>query len=186
MAVTRPAEADAAESVGRRWTSVQAMPGVTVLRVACEHIAGAVVLRCAGSVDASNADELRTAIESTVSAVVVVELGGLDRFDSEGVQALEQAFRGRRSSPGRSTDPGCGAVADRVATAVAGERSCPARAASSTSCAVTRPPAPEPTTARGSTPSSCASRRTAGDRNPVGAVSGSGMEPPNVKRTLHR
>jgi anti-anti-sigma factor len=112
MAVTRPAEADAAESVGRRWTSVQAMPGVTVLRVACEHIAGAVVLRCAGSVDASNADELRTAIESTVSAVVVVELGGLDRFDSEGVQALEQAFRGRRSNH-RSffvvAPPGCAA-----------------------------------------------------------------------------
>jgi anti-anti-sigma regulatory factor len=74
------------------------MPDVTELGVACEHLAGAVVLRCAGSVDGSNAEELRTAVESTVSAVVIVELGELDRFDPAGMKALEEAFRGPRSN----------------------------------------------------------------------------------------
>ncbi len=110
--MTRPAEADATEGVGRRWTSLEGIPGVSQLGVACEHVGGAVVLWCAGSVDGSNADELRTAVESTVSAVVVVELSELDRFDPAGMQALEQAFRGPRSNH-RSffvvAPPGCAA-----------------------------------------------------------------------------
>jgi anti-anti-sigma regulatory factor len=112
MAMTRPAEADATEGPGWRWTSLERMSGVSELGVACEHVAGAVVLRCAGSVDGSNAEELRTAVESTVSAVVIVELGELDRFDPAGMQVLEQAFRGPRSNH-RSffvvAPPGCAA-----------------------------------------------------------------------------
>jgi anti-anti-sigma factor len=69
-----------------------------VLTLSFEHVAGAVVLRCAGEVDMSNADDLRAAIESTAAADVIVDIGGLGYLDSSGLRAIEQAFRRARSS----------------------------------------------------------------------------------------
>jgi anti-anti-sigma factor len=63
-----------------------------------EHVAGAAVLRCAGEVDMSNADDLRAAIESTAAADVIVDIGDLRYLDSSGLRAIEQAFRRARSS----------------------------------------------------------------------------------------
>jgi hypothetical protein len=54
---------------------------VTLLSTACEHVAGTVVVWCAGDVDLSNAEQLRVAIESTSAAVVIVELSELGHLD---------------------------------------------------------------------------------------------------------
>jgi anti-anti-sigma regulatory factor len=98
MAVTRPAAADAPERVGRHRAGDEGIAPRPQLDLSYEHVAGAVVLRCTGSVDRSTAEELCTEVESTVAAVVVVDLGELDCLDTEAAEALEQAFRGRRSN----------------------------------------------------------------------------------------
>ena len=72
-----------------------------MLTLSFEHVAGAVVLRCAGEVDMSNADDLRAAIESTGAADVIVDIGELRYLDSSGLRAIEQGSRRARSS-GRS------------------------------------------------------------------------------------
>lgn len=69
----------------------------SLLALSFEHVAGAVVVRCAGEVDMSNADELRAAIESTAAADVIVDIGDLRYLDSSGIRAIEQAFRSARS-----------------------------------------------------------------------------------------
>ena len=73
----------------------------SLLALSFEDVAGAVVLRCAGEVDMSNADDLRAAIESTGAADVIVDIGELRYLDSSGLRAIEQGFRRARSS-GRS------------------------------------------------------------------------------------
>jgi anti-anti-sigma factor len=69
-----------------------------LLAVSFEHVAGAVVVRCAGEVDMANAQELCDAIDSTAAADVIVDIGELRYLDSSGIRAIEQAFRRLRSS----------------------------------------------------------------------------------------
>jgi len=65
--------------------------------LSCEHVAGAVVVRCTGEVDMSNADQLGVAIETTSAADVIVDLSDLAYLDSSGINAIDQAYRSLRS-----------------------------------------------------------------------------------------
>lgn len=63
------------------------------LRVRREEVDGAAILRLAGEVDLTNADELQQAIEESTAATVVLDISELGYLDSSGIRALERGYR---------------------------------------------------------------------------------------------
>jgi anti-anti-sigma factor len=64
-----------------------------VLEVSRREVSGAAVLRAAGEVDLTNADELQRAIEETIAPAVVLDLEALTYLDSSGIRAIERGYR---------------------------------------------------------------------------------------------